>query len=187
MNDGLITPGTLFIQERIDCPTTAPKDHKLKVQQYNDLLEDIFQREVELSNIKSTLLDMRHEILEEARIFESTEPGVLTAAYAQQVQAAASHDAARLSDASSLASSSSDASSSDVDPAEQAGTAADVLGGRSGGAKVKVAKKTKTKAKGARRSKVPDAQLGGDWDYRLDISTKKVQRAGSDESESEDD
>jgi len=164
------------IDERLDCPPTAPKDHKAKVQRYNDLLEDIYQREVELSNIKSALLDMRHEIAEEAHILENTDASGTIAAHAQQVQAVGSHDAAK-SDSSSLASSSSDAS--DVDPAEV---------GRNGvaAAKVKVSKKTKTRAKGARRSKVPDTQLG-DWDYRLDISTKKAQRAGSDESESEDD
>jgi hypothetical protein len=34
----------------------------VKVEKYNDMLEDIYQCEVELSNIKSTLLDMRDQI-----------------------------------------------------------------------------------------------------------------------------
>ncbi|KAF8901025.1 hypothetical protein CPB84DRAFT_1962186 [Gymnopilus junonius] len=171
------------IDERLDYAPTAPQDHKIKVQRYNDLLEDIYQREVELSNIKSALLDMRQEITEEAHILENTDVnGIIIAQQLQATQAVGSHDAAR-SDSSSLASSSSDAS--DVDSAERALAVASAAEGR--GVNVKVSKKTKTKAKSARRSKVPDARLGGEWDYKLDISTKRAQRAGSDESESEDD
>lgn len=123
----------------------------MKVEKYNDLLEDIYQREVELSNIKSTLLDMRDQIAEEARILDggaSVPPAKL--------------EAAGKSD------------SSEGDETEQ------VLSDSSSGARrdaataTKVAKKIKTKTKlGHRRSKVTDAQLSGEWDYELELGGGK--------------
>lgn len=43
------------------------------------------------------------------------------------------------------------------------------------GARVKTAKKDK-KPKGSRRTKVPDAQLEGDWDYKLDLAARGANR-----------
>jgi len=161
------------IDERLDCPPTAPKDHKIKVQQYNELLEDIYQREVELSSIKSTLIDMREQIAQEARILKGTEAGDL----AQQVQAVGTHDATK-----------SDSSDSDAEHGVLSDSASSDKS-RQDATKVKVAKKTKTKAKDARRSKVPDAQLGGDWDYKLELGRGSMHRgrrasdAGTDSEE----
>lgn len=45
----------------------------MKVDKYNELLEDIYQREVELTKIKSALVDLRSEIAEEARLLDSDE------------------------------------------------------------------------------------------------------------------
>ena len=44
----------------------------MKVDKYNELLEDIYQREVELAKIKSALVDLRNEIAEEARLLNET-------------------------------------------------------------------------------------------------------------------
>ena len=40
----------------------------MKVEKYNGMLEDVYQCEVKLTNITPTLLDMRDQIAEEARI-----------------------------------------------------------------------------------------------------------------------
>ena len=45
-----------------------PNDHTVKVEKYNSMLEDVYQCEVELTNITPTLLDMCDQIAEEARI-----------------------------------------------------------------------------------------------------------------------
>lgn len=60
------------IDERLGYQANAPADHKIKVDKYNELLEDIYQREVELTKIKSALVDMREEIAEEARTLDGT-------------------------------------------------------------------------------------------------------------------
>ncbi|PPQ77897.1 hypothetical protein CVT25_015384 [Psilocybe cyanescens] len=145
-----ISPIIPVTDERIECLPTAPKDYKLKVQQYNDLLEDIFQRELELGNIKSTLIDMREMIAQEARILEGT-----------TISGVDTLDAAK-SDASDSDEVLSDGSSDKgkVDPS-----------------KTKAVRKAKAKARGNRRSKVPDVQLGGEWDYNLEFSERKGRRA----------
>lgn len=56
------------------------------------------------------------------------------------------------------------------------------------GALKKTAKKDK-KPKGSRRTKVPDAQLDGDWDYKLDLAARganRGRRASDAASESSD-
>jgi hypothetical protein len=49
----------------------------------------------------------------------------------------------------------------------------------------KVAKKNK-KPKGSRRSKAPDAQLDGDWDYKLDLASRGAMSRGRRESDASD-
>ncbi|KDR78378.1 hypothetical protein GALMADRAFT_245533 [Galerina marginata CBS 339.88] len=163
------------IDERLECLPTAPRDHKVKVQQYNELLEDIYQREVELSNIKSTLVDMREQIAQEARILEGTNISGLV----QQVQASASHEASK----------SDSGDSSDAEHAVLSDSASSDKSRRDAVKLLKDARKSKAKAKSSRRSKVPDAQLGGEWDYKLELgrgSLKRGQRA-SDAEDSDDD
>jgi len=143
------------IDERLACPPTAPSDHKMKVEQYNELLEDIYQREVELSNIKSTLIDMRNQIAQEASIFDGA-AGVPPA---------------------SLESTASDSSESD----EAEPVLSDSSGGARRDATKKAAKKSKKAKLGHRRSKVQDAQLSGEWDYNLELgkNSKRGRRASS--------
>ena len=45
----------------------------MKVDKYNELLEEIYQREVELTKIKSALVELREEITEEAHETSSDE------------------------------------------------------------------------------------------------------------------
>ncbi|KAH9476986.1 hypothetical protein JR316_0010902 [Psilocybe cubensis] len=145
-----ISPIIPVTDERIECLPTAPKDYRLKVQQYNDLLEDIFQRELELSNIKSTLIDMREMLAQEARILDGTTP----------LDAATKSDASDSDEILSDSGSSSDKNGKPADPS-----------------RVKAVRKPKAKARGNRRSKVPDVQLGGEWDYNLEFSERKGRRA----------
>jgi hypothetical protein len=65
----------IYFQERLAYLPEAPLDHKAKIDQYNELLEDVYQREVELSRFKSALTNMRQEITEEVVHLSST--GVL--------------------------------------------------------------------------------------------------------------
>jgi isoleucyl-tRNA synthetase len=144
------------IDERLTCHPTAPSDHKMKVEQYNDLLEDIYQREVELSNIKSTLLDMRDQIAQEVRILNGS-AGVPSA---------------------TLEANAIKSDSSESDEAEQA-LSDSSSGARRDAMMKKGVKKTKAKAKlGHRRSKVPDAQLSGEWDYRLELGRSSISKRG---------
>jgi len=66
------TPIIPVIDERLGYQASAPTDHKMKVDKYNELLEDIYQREVELTKIKSALVDLRSEIAEEAQHLDET-------------------------------------------------------------------------------------------------------------------
>lgn len=145
-----------LLQERLAYLPTAPNDHKVKVEKYNDLLEDIYQREVELSNIKSTLLDMRGQIAEEVRILRGTAtvpPATL--------EAAGKSDSSESDEAEQVLSDSSSGAQRDAAPA------------------TKVAKKIKTKTKlGHRRSKVTDAQLSGEWDFQLELGKSSISKRG---------
>jgi hypothetical protein len=135
----------------------------MKIEQYNDLLEDIYQREVELSNIKSTLLDMRDQIAQEALIFETA--GVPPATV----------------EATAIKSDSSDS-----DEAEQVLSDSSSSARRDATTK-KGVKKSKAKAKlGHRRSKVLDAQLSGEWDYKLELGRSSISKRGRRDSGASD-
>ena len=127
----------------------------MKVDKYNELLEDIYQREIELAKIKSALVDLREEIAGEARLLDET-----------------------TSDETRDAVKSSEEAEEDEEEAEQL---SDSSGSKKDNLK-KVYKKTKGKAKGhIKRSKMADSQLDAEWDYKLDLirsdSVKKERRA----------
>jgi hypothetical protein len=129
----------------------------MKVDKYNELLEDIYQREVELTKIKSALVDLREEIAGEARLLDETTSDETRDAAAGEgnEEAAEEEEAKQLSDSSS---------SKKVNLK-------------------KVYKKTKGKGKGhIKRSKMADSELDAEWDYKLELlrsdeSVKKERRA----------
>jgi hypothetical protein len=127
----------------------------MKVNKYNELLEDIYQREVELTRIKSALVDLRSEIAEEVQLLDKTSDETRDAAKGnEEVEEEDEEEAEH----------PSDSSSSKKDNLK------------------KVYKKTKGKAKGhIKRSKMADSELDAEWDYKLDLlrseSVKKERRA----------
>ncbi|KIM41713.1 hypothetical protein M413DRAFT_71147 [Hebeloma cylindrosporum] len=151
------------IDERLAYLPTAPNDHKVKVEKYNDLLEVIYQRELELTSIKSTLIDMRDQIAEEARILDGT-----ASVPPATLEAAGKSDSSESDEAEHVLSDSSSGARRD------AATAA------------KVAKKTKTKTKLNRRSKAADAKLSGDWDYQLELGKGSISKRGRRPSDASD-
>lgn len=151
------------IDERLAYLPTAPNDHKVKVEKYNDLLEVIYQRELELSGIKSTLIDMRDQIAEEARILDGT-----ASVPPATLEAAGKSDSSESDEAEHVLSDSSSGARRD------AATAA------------KVAKKTKTKTKLNRRSKATEAKLSGDWDYQLELGKGSISKRGRRPSDASD-
>ena len=127
----------------------------MKVDKYNEYLEDIYQREVELTKIKSALVDLRSEIAEETRLLNET---------SNETRDAAKGDEEAEKEEEEEAEQPSDSSSSKKDNLK------------------KVYKKTKGKAKGhIKRSKMADSELDAEWDYKLDLlrseSVKKERRA----------
>lgn len=50
------------MQERIDIPRDAPKEQQRKITAYNELLEDIYQRKMELETLECHLAAMKLEI-----------------------------------------------------------------------------------------------------------------------------
>ena len=131
----------------------------MKVDKYNELLEDVYQREVELSKMKSALVDLREEIAEDTRLLNKTSDD-------ESVDAAKSNEEAAEEDEEEGAEQHSDSSSSKKDNLK------------------KVYKKTKGKAKGhIKRSKMADSVLDAEWDYKLDLlrsESVKKERRGSD-------
>ncbi|KAF8797607.1 hypothetical protein BYT27DRAFT_7125228 [Phlegmacium glaucopus] len=149
------------IDERLAYQASAPADHKIKVDKYNELLEDIYQREVELTKIRSALVAMREEIAEETRILDGTNNETRDAVKDEEEKDEDDNgkEAEQLSDSSSEKG------------------------------KKKNYKKTKGKGKGhIKRSKMADSELDAEWDYKLELirsgSVKKERRA-SDASEKE--
>jgi hypothetical protein len=115
----------------------------LKVDKYNELLEDIYQREVELTKIKSALVDLREEIAEEAQLLDKSSDEPRDAAKGnEEVEEEEGEEGEH----------QSDSSSSKKDNLK------------------KVYKKTKGKAKAhVKRSKMADSELDAEWDYKLDL------------------
>lgn len=64
------------IDERLGYASSASKAHKDKVERYNDLLEEIYEHELELAKMKSALVDMRKEIVEDAQSLDGVAVGV---------------------------------------------------------------------------------------------------------------
>jgi len=130
------------IDERLGYQTNAPADHKLKVDKYNELLEEIYQREVELTKMKSALVDMRSEIGEEARILDGTSEETRDGIEDDEEE----EEAEQVSDSNGSEKSKPQA------PKDK-----------------KNYKKTKGKGKGNRRSKLADSELDAEWDYKLEL------------------
>ena len=151
------------LQERLNYIPNAPREHNAKIDQYNELLEDIYQREVELTRVKSALVDMRQELTDEVQHLSST--GVLPPVVSVEARSESESD-----DAGSVLSDSSGS-----------GSARRNSIGKPFGKGKKV--KGKFGRLGNRHSKVPDAQLDAEWDYELEIGrTGKKGRRGSDSS-----
>ena len=133
----------------------------MKVDKYNELLEDIYQREVELTKIKSALVALREEITEEARLMDETTSDETRNDAKNNEEGEEEEEAEQVSDSSS----------SKKDNLK------------------KIYKKTKGKAKGHnRRSKMADSELDAEWDYKLDLlrsESVKKERRGSDGFEKE--
>lgn len=128
----------------------------MKVDKYNELLEDIYQREVELAKIKSALVDLREEIANETRLLDETSDETGDAAKGNEEAGKEEEEEAE---------QLSDSSSSKKDNLK------------------KTYKKTKGKAKGhIKRSKMADSELDAEWDYKLDLLRESVkkERRGSD-------
>ncbi|KAF9480283.1 hypothetical protein BDN70DRAFT_857072 [Pholiota conissans] len=152
------------IDERLVASPGASNEHKSKIAEYNELLEVIYQREVELGSIKSSLADMREMIAQEARIIEA---GSVGAAGIPALDASKSDSESDI-DAEHVLSDASSKRADGTSPAK------------------KVAKKNK-KPKGSRRSKAPDAHLDGDWDFKLDLASRGAMNRGRRESDASDD
>jgi hypothetical protein len=145
-------------QERLAYLPEAPLDHKAKIDEYNDLLEDIYQREVELTRFKSALTNMRQEISEEVLHLSST--GVLPpVSSATPVEGASKSDSD--SEAENALSDSTSGSTGDSKPRRP-----------------KTGSK-KAKRKFTRHSKVPEAQLDAEWDYQFEVSGKQARRGSA--------
>lgn len=143
------------IDERLGYQASAPTDHKMKVDKYNELLEEIYQREAELTKIKSALVDMRSEIADEAQLLDKPSDDTGDAVKGNEEAE---------EDVEEEAEHHSDSSSSKKDNLK------------------KIYKKTKGRAKGhIKRSKMADSELDAQWDYKLDLlrnePVKKERRA----------
>jgi len=146
------------IDERLAYQASAPADHKIKVDKYNELLEDIYQREVELTKMKSALVDLRSEIGEEARILDGTSEET----HDEEEQEEEEND----KEAEQLSDNSGEKAKKDK--------------------KNYNFKKTKGNWKGNRRSKLADSELDAEWDYKLELMRNvKRERRASDASEKE--
>ena len=145
-------------QERLAYLPEAPLEHKAKVDQYNDLLEDVYQRELELSRYKSTLTNMRQEIAEEVLHLSYT--GVLP------IERAKSD-----SESDETENALSDSSGSPDDSKAH-------RNGEAGRPRAKTGSK-KAKRKFTRHSKVPEAQLNAEWDYHLELGRGRRGSAAS--------
>jgi len=143
------------IDERLAYVPEAPLQHKAKIDQYNDLLEDVYQREVELTRYKSALTNMRQEIAEEAFHLSST--GVLPpVASATPIEGARSD-----SESEEAENGMSDSSGSTGDSKARRNSVGSRPHGKTGS--------KKAKRRFTRNSKVPEAELDAEWDYQLEL------------------
>ncbi|KAF9526007.1 hypothetical protein CPB83DRAFT_817612 [Crepidotus variabilis] len=147
------------IDERLNCLPAAPREHKAKVDQYNELLEVIYEREVELARIKSSLIDMHRDITEEVHHLENI--GVLPPDSA----AALGARSAVLDSDSEAENVLSDSSGSTGEGITKIRTGSKPASGKNATRKVK----GKFGRLGGRHSKVPEAQLAAEWDEKLEL------------------
>ncbi|KAF5326093.1 hypothetical protein D9611_000859 [Ephemerocybe angulata] len=143
--------------ERLNYPLDADKVHKAKINDYNDLLEDIFHRELELAKLKASLIDMKVEIVEEAQTLDTTGNVILPS----------SLRGGEPTDASKSDSSSGEDGESD------AGASGPASGSEEGAAKKGALKKrrgSKGKSKGKGRDATRTEERGASWDYNLNVA-----------------
>ncbi|KAF8999773.1 hypothetical protein BDQ17DRAFT_1543435 [Cyathus striatus] len=135
--------------ERLEYHPKGNKEQKAKIDAYNDMVEDVYERKVELVRMEETLIDMRREILEENAILS----GVV------QVPAEESESEKEEESGEQVLSDSGSSDKSGDKAAKKA-------------EKKKTGFKSKAKSKGRERTKVGGARMDVDWDYRLDVAAK---------------
>ncbi|EAU87603.1 hypothetical protein CC1G_09700 [Coprinopsis cinerea okayama7 len=165
------------LDERLVCPTDGAKDHRSKIEIYNELLESLFHRELELSKLKESLLDMRTEIIEEAPTLDTNGAALAVSGPATELEAEGLSESAEESDGtgSGVVSSASDS---------------EVKASVRGGGKRKRGSKGKYKGKGRERVRISGEELGALWDYEVSPSkrqrVRRVSNAGESDVEGED-
>lgn len=50
-------------RERLICPIDGNKEHRAQIDSYNELVETIYQRELELNQLRTSMVNMWHEIV----------------------------------------------------------------------------------------------------------------------------
>ncbi|RXW20147.1 hypothetical protein EST38_g5721 [Candolleomyces aberdarensis] len=155
------------IDERLNFPKDATQDHKAKINTYNDMLEDIFIRELELAKLKASLVDMKVEIVEDAQTLDPN----------GQVILPSSLKAGNESDGSG-SSSEGDSEAVETDSASGEDAAFKL-------SKPKNRKRrgSKGKSKGKGRDATRREEMGKDWDYNLTVSggARRVRDAEDDD------
>lgn len=136
------------MQERLDYHPSANKEQKDRVAKFNELLEEIHERKMELVKMEEALVDMRTEIVEENHILAGTADEVKVEEVEEPAEAAEV-----LSDDS------------------------DKLTEKEKKDRKRRSKGTKGKGKGWERpSKVSDSEMDVEWDYRLDVANAPKQQ-----------
>ncbi|TFK24883.1 hypothetical protein FA15DRAFT_618808 [Coprinopsis marcescibilis] len=157
------------LDERLVSPGDATRDHKFKIESYNDLLEDIYHRELELSKLKAGLIDMRAIIVEEAQTLDNNGTPI--------VPGPATELGGVPSESTDAAASESDGGiSSDNSLTEK---------GPKGAMKKRRGSKGKFKCKGREKVRISGEEMGQNWDYNVRSSRRTHLRRASDASESD--
>ncbi|KAJ2915114.1 hypothetical protein MD484_g5295, partial [Candolleomyces efflorescens] len=159
------------IDERLNFPVDASKDHKDKIHSYNDMLEDIFQRELELAKLKASLVDMKVEIVEEGQTLDPKGRVILPSSLKTDSES---------SDAAASSSSEGDSEALETDSASGEDVASKL-------AKPKNRKRrgSKGKSKGKGRDATRKEELGKDWDYNLSMAggARRAERVDAEDDE----
>ncbi|KAJ3521839.1 hypothetical protein NMY22_g12144 [Coprinellus aureogranulatus] len=154
------------IDERLHFPSDATKPHKDKINSYNDLLEEVFQRELELARLKASLVDMKVEIVEEAQTLDTT---------------------GQVISAESLKAGEADVESSESGEEAESDSAAsgeDAAAKKDGSGKKK-RRGSKGKSKGKGRVAMRAEERGANWDYNLNVAGGNRRARVADEDDHE--
>lgn len=140
------------------CPVNATRDHQVKINIYNELLEDAFVRELELAKLKASLIDLKREIVGDAVTLDPT---------------------GQVIELSSLLAINDEGSASSDEAVESDSGSSDAGLRQSQGAKEKSLKKRRgSKGKANRRGRdgTRKEQLSEGWDYNLSVVPAIVRR-----------